>query len=407
MERRAPAAATTDRASPTAAALRAHWTLDPAVRYLNHGSFGACPRAVLDVQAELRARLEREPVLFLHREIEERLDAAKQALARFVGCTPEDLAPIVNATMGVNTVLASLDFEPGDEILVTDHGYNACNNAARRVAERAGARVEVARVPFPLRSSDAVAEAVLARLSPRTRLVVIDHVTSPTGLVFPVERIVREAQRRGALVLVDGAHAPGMIALDVAALGADFYTGNCHKWLCAPKGAAFLWVKREHQERIRPLVISHGANDRRTDRSRFRLEFDWTGTFDPTAFLSVPAALEFLGRLVPGGWDALRARNHALALEGRALLCEALAIPEPAPADMIGSLASVPIADGASAGPPRVFDPLQDELFERHRIEVPVMPWPAPPKRLLRIAAQAYVAREDIAALAEVLRSSR
>jgi isopenicillin-N epimerase len=393
----------------TSAALRAHWTLDPAVRFLNHGSFGACPRVVLDVQAELRAEIEREPVLFLHREAEARLDAAKRALARFLGCDAHDLAKVTNATTGVNTVLASLDLEAGDEILITDHGYPACNNAARRIVERAGARLAVARVPFPLGSSDAVVDAVLGALTPRTRVLVIDHVTSPTGLVFPLERIVPAVKQRGVLVFVDGAHAPGMVALDLERLGADFYTGNCHKWLCAPKGAAFLWVAREHQPRIRPLVTSHGASSTRTDRSRFELEFDWTGTEDPTPFLCVPAALEFLGELFPGGWDELRARNRALALEGRALLCDALGVDAPAPEELIGSLASVPLPDSRpGAGVPLLqSESLHQELFDRHRIEVPVMPWPGPPKRLLRIAAQAYVAREEIAALAEVLRAGR
>ena len=398
--------------SPSATALRAHWTLDPAVRFLNHGSFGACPRAVLDVQSTLRAELEREPVLFMGREIEARVDVAKRALAGFLGCDPHDLARITNATTGVNTVLSALAFGPGDEILVTDHGYMACNNAARRFAERGGAKLVVARVPFPLSSPDEVVDAVLGALTPRTKIAVIDHVTSPTGLVFPVERLVPELKRRGVLAFVDGAHAPGMIPLDLAALGADFYTGNCHKWLCAPKGAAFLWIARERQALVRPLVISHGATSKRSDKSRFELEFDWVGTDDPTAFLCVPAALEFLEKLLPGGWDELRARNHALALEGRALLCEALAIDEPAPAAMLGSLASVPLPDspglrGSPGAGPAYLDPLHLELFERHRIEVPVMGWPAPPARLLRISTPAYVAREDIIALAEVLRAKR
>ena len=397
---------------PSAAELRAHWTLDPAVRFLNHGSFGACPRVVLDVQSALRMELEREPVLFMGRQIEARVDAAKQVLASFIGCEPHDLARITNATTGVNTVLSALDFEPGDEILVTDHGYMACNNAARRFAERGGAKLVVARVPFPLRSDEEVVDAILGALTPRTKIAVIDHVTSPTGLIFPVERLVPELKRRGVLAFVDGAHAPGMIPLDLARLGADFYTGNCHKWLCAPKGAAFLWIARELQSLVRPLVISHGASSRRSDRSRFELEFDWVGTDDPTPFLCVPAALEFLGSLLPGGWDELRARNRALALEGRALLCEALAIEEPAPAAMLGSLASVPLPDspglrGSSGAGPSYLDALHVELFERHRIEVPVMTWPAPPQRLLRISAQAYVAREEIVALAEVLRAKR
>jgi isopenicillin-N epimerase len=392
-------------AMPTVApALREHWTLDPTICYLNHGSFGATPKAVLAVQAELRARMEREPVLFLHREIEGLLDEAKAALAAFVGARAEDLVPVNNATTGVSTVLRSLEFAPSDEILVTDHGYNACNNAADFVAERTGARVVRAAVPFPLRSPDQVVEPILAAVSPRTRLVLVDHVTSPTGLIFPIERLIAPLRERGLLVMIDGAHAPGMLPLDVDALGADFYTGNCHKWLCSPKGAAFLHVRAEHQARIRPLAISHGANSRRQDRSRYRLELDYDGTDDPTAFLSVPAALRFLGALFPGGWSELRRRNRELALAGRALLCDALGIAAPAPEEMIGSLASVPLPDARSKPiEPLGLDPLQLELFQRHHVEVPVMAWPAPPRRLLRISPQAYNTLGEIRALAEAL----
>jgi isopenicillin-N epimerase len=221
--------------------------------------------------------------------------------------------------------------------------------------------------------------------------------------VLPIAELVRALAQRGVDVLVDGAHAPGMVALDVQALGAAYYTGNCHKWLCAPKGAAFLWVRRDLQAQVRPLAISHGANAQRRDRSRFRLELDWVGTDDPSAFLSVPAALDFMGALLPGGWDELRARNHALALQGRRVLMRALGIDAPAPESMIGSLASVPLPDADYDVTRLPVDPLQAALFERHRIEVPVHGWPAPPRRLVRISAQAYNRPEQYAALANAL----
>lgn len=380
------------------------WDLDPAVDFLNHGSFGACPRAVLAAQREWQQRLEREPVLFMHRELEAHLDAARAALARFVGADPDDLAFVANATTGVNTVLRSLPFRPGDELLTTDQEYNACRNALDFVARSAGATVVVVPIQFPIAGPDVVVERVLAQVTPRTRLLLIDAVSSPTGLVFPIERIVREAQSRGVDVLVDGAHAPGQLDLDLRRLGAAYFTGNCHKWMCTPKGSALLHVRRDRQEAIRPLTISHGANSRRTDRSRFRLEFDWPGTFDPTPWLVIPAAVEHVAAMVPGGWAEVRKRNRELALRGRAALLRALAQEPPCPESMVGSLAAVALpASAAPAHPTLGVDPLHLRLFEAHAIEVPVPSWPQPPRRLLRISAQLYNRFEQYERLADAL----
>jgi isopenicillin-N epimerase len=383
--------------------LAALWPLDREVVFLNHGSFGACPTEVLEYQRALRAEMEAEPVRFLSRDLDGRLDVARAALARFVGADPDDLAFVTNATSGVNAVLRSRVFAAGDELLVTDHAYNACRNTLNFVAERSGARVVVATIPFPLRSRDEVVDAVLAKVTPRTRLLLLDHVTSPTGVILPVERLSAALRGRGVDVLIDGAHAPGMVPLNLAALGATYYSGNCHKWLCAPKGSAFLWTRRDRQLDVRPLTISHGANAVRPGRSRFRLEFDWTGTSDPTAWLTVPKAIEYLGGLLPGGWPALMARNRALALEARRLLCDTLNAPLPAPDEMIGSLASIRVPDGPTEVGWRRVDPLQRRLFDAWSIEVPVMTWPAAPRRLLRISAQLYNRREQYERLAQAL----
>jgi isopenicillin-N epimerase len=385
--------------------LARHWTLDPGIDFLNHGSFGACPRPVLEAQAELRARMERQPVQFLARELEGLFDEARGALAAFVGADPDDLAFVPNATSGANTVIRSLVLQPGDELLTTDHAYNACRNALAWHEPR-GVQVTVARVPWPISRPEQVVDAVLGSVTPRTRLLLLDHVTSPTGLILPVRELVSRLDERGIDTLVDAAHAPGMLPLDLRALGAAYYTGNCHKWLCAPKGAAFLHVQRDRQAGIRPLTISHGANAQRPERSRFRLEFDWTGTDDPTPFLCVPHAIRFLGGLLPGGWPELMQRNHGLALRGRTLLCNALGVPPPAPDEMLGSLASVPLPD--YSGPPlrgAWWHPLQKVLLERHRIEVPAMVFPALPKQLVRISAQAYNSEEQYARLASALKA--
>lgn len=381
------------------------WPLDPDVIFLNHGSFGACPTEVLRHQAELRARMEAEPVRFLLRELPDRLAAARQDLGAFVGADADDLAFVTNATSGVNAVLRSLSLAPGDDLLVTDHAYRACRNAIDFVAAGAGARVVVASVPFPVGSPGAVVEAVLATVTPRTRLALLDHVTSPTGLVLPIDDLVAALATRGVDVLVDGAHAPGMLPLDLRGLGAAYYSGNCHKWLCAPKGAAFLWVRRDRQADVRPLTISHGATASQPDRSRFRLEFDWTGTGDPTAWLTVPTCIEYLGSLVEGGWPALRARNRALALEARKLLCEALEVDAPCPDAMVGTLAAVPLPDGSARQLGwRQTEPLQQRLFDHWGIEAPIVSWPAPPRRLVRVSAQLYNDRDQYVRLAAALR---
>jgi isopenicillin-N epimerase len=382
------------------------WPLDPKITFLNHGSFGSCPRVVLDFQREIRDRLERHPVQFLARDLESLLDDARFELARFMGAEARDLVFVQNATAGVNTVLRSLEFESGDELLVTDQEYNACRNALEFVAARARARVVVCPLPFPLQSPDEVVAAVLAKVTPRTRLALIDHVTSQTGLVLPIERLATALRERGVELLVDGAHAPGMVSLDLPRLGAAYYTGNCHKWVCAPKSAAFLHVRRDRQSAIRPLVISHGANSPRRDRSRFQIEFAWVGTTDPTAILSVPAALRFMQSVLPGGWEEARSRNRGLALAARQVLCSALAVAPPAPGEMIGSLASIPLPDGVSEAPPAgplYLDPLQDRLRLEHGIEVPVIPWPAPPRRLLRVSAQLYNSLPQYEFLAQAL----
>lgn len=399
-------------AAPRGSALAQHWDLEPGLDFLNHGSFGACPRAVLAVQDELRRELEAQPVAFLARRLEARFDTAREALADFLGARSDDLVVVANATTGVNTVLRSLAFgsgafEPGDELLTTDHAYNACRNALDFVARRAGARVVVAPVPFPLEDPRQVIDAVMARVGPRTRLALLDHVTSPTGLVLPIAELVAALDDRGVDTLVDGAHGPGMVELGLDVLGAAYYTGNCHKWLCAPKASAFLHVRRDRQERIEPLVVSHGANMRRSGRSRFHDAFDWAGTHDPTAFLALPAALDTMAKMVPGGWPEIRRRNRALALAGREILCRALGVSAPCPDSMIGSLAAVPLPDDPEVKAPTsalYSNPLQQRLVAEHRIEAPIVPWPTPPHRLVRISAQLYDDEAQYRRLGEALR---
>ena len=376
--------------------MKQHWTLDPSITYLNHGAFGATPRVVLEKQNEVRAQMEREPVRFMARELEPLIDASRAELAAFLNADPAGLAFLPNATAGVNAVLRSLDLDKFDELLVTSQEYNACRNVIDYVAGVNGTKVVVADVPFPIASPEVVLERVLEKVTERTRLVLIDHVTSQTALIFPVRELIAALHERGIDTLVDGAHAPGLLPLNLRELSAAYYTGNLHKWVCAPKGAAFLYVRENRRAGVRPALISHGANSPRRDRGRYLLEFDWTGTYDYSPWLCVPEALRFMGSLLPGGWPSIVHRNRELALRARDLLCETLQIEPPAPDSMLGSMAAVPLPDGPS-------DPLQDQLLFEHHIEVPVIPWPAPPKRILRVSAQMYNVFEDYETLASAL----
>lgn len=382
------------------------WLLDPSVAYLNHGSFGACPKAVLEHQSTLRLRLEREPVDFLWRTLPILLREAREGLGSFVGADPEDLAFVPNATAGVNAVVRSLDFSPGDELLTTDHAYGACLKTLEYVASRTGARVVAARVPFPLSGEDDVIGPVLEAVTARTRLALLDHVTSPTALVFPIARLVAELAARGVPTLVDGAHAPGMVPLDLSGLGAAFYTGNAHKWLCAPKGAAFLYVSRDLQRRVHPTIISHGYAPHEGE-ARFRAEFDWTGTSDPTPWLSIPECIRYLGDLLPGGWPELMETNRALALRARALVGEALGVGPPCPDAMIGAMASIPLpapARGSDAG--RLDHESLMNWFRERGVETWLYPWPTAGGKVVRVSAQLYNTEGEYQRLAGLLREA-
>lgn len=372
---------------------RSNWSLDPEITFLNHGSFGACPKVVLDRQQQLRAQLERSPVRFFETALEPLLDEARRELAAFVGADPAQLAFVPNATTGINTVLRSLSFCPGDELLTTNHEYNASRNALEFAAAAAGAKLVVAQVPFPVHSAAEITEAVLASVSAKTRLVLLDHITSQTALIWPLQTLIQQLAQQDIDVLVDGAHAPGQIPLNLTELGAAYYTGNCHKWLCAPKGAAFLYLRPDRQAQIRPLVISHGANSPRTDRSRFHLEFDWVGTTDPSPYLCIPTAIQALAAMLPDGWPAIMARNRALTLAMRAALCQQLQVELPCPDALIGSMAVIPYCgDGAES--------LQAALLKR-QIEVPVIPWQD--QWLIRISTHLHNQAADYAVLAAAL----
>lgn len=371
------------------------WLLDPSITHLNHGSFSAVPVPVFEAQDRWRRQWEADTTEFVVLEWEPALDQSRAALAELVGALPENMVFVANATAGVNIVARSLEFAPGDQILTTNHTYNACRNVLDFVASRTGAEVVSVRVPFPLTDPGEVTERIAAALTPKTRFALIDHITSPTGIVLPIEDIVRMLEETGVAVMVDGAHGPGMVPINLDELGASYYTGNNHKWLSAPKGSAFLWARADRVDGLVPATISHGWNDPRTDRPRFHVLFDYPGAIDVTAHLVMPEAIEFLSGLHDEGLDGLMARNRSLVLSQRRRLEEFLDIESPAPESMIGALAAVPIPDAAAGGPPGFIDPLGRKLRNDYQIQVPIFVWPEAPKRLLRISAAAYNEESD------------
>ena len=377
---------------PYGRTLRRLFRLDEAATFLNHGSFGLTPLTVLAAQEALRAEMERQPVQFLSRvTLQPRLRAAAGQLAAFLGAAGEDLVFVDNATTGVNAVLRSFVLRPGDEVLVTDHTYPAVRNAVRFVCERAGASIVEAKLPFPAQSSDAIVAAVTAALTDRTRLAIFDLVSSASAIIMPVAALSRVCRDAGVRVLVDAAHGPGMLDLDLPALQADWVSGNAHKWLFAPKGCALLWAAKEAQQDLHPTVISHGFEQ------GFTNEFDWTGTRDPTAWLAMPAALDFYRSMGDG---TLRARNHALAVAAGEMLAKRWGTMTGAPAAMAGAMAVVRLP-GRSPATLAAAQAVHDRLWQKYHIEVPVMSigqalW-------VRVSAQIYNDLEDYEKLAVAL----
>jgi isopenicillin-N epimerase len=383
------------------------WSLDHDMVFLNHGSFGATPTSILAKQQALRARMESEPVRFMVRELETLYMENKKALASFLHADADDMVFVKNATMGVNTILQSLRFEPGDEILTHSHVYGACYNTLVHHANKWGAELKIAQVPFPIEAAEQVTEVIRQAISPKTKLLLIDHITSPTGLVFPVDDIVSMAEGMGVEVLVDGAHAPGMLDLNIVKINASYYTGNCHKWICSPKGSAFLHVRKDKQAKIFPLQISHTHDHPETEAARWSAQFFWPGTDDNTAYCCLKDSIEFMGNLMPGGWPALRERNRNLAIEAREMLCKTLDIQAPAPDSMIAQLVTLPWAKAIDM--PYYFNsvhPLGEKLFNEFHIEIPVFQFGAPDKMSwFRISPQAYNSMEQYAYLAKCLKS--
>jgi isopenicillin-N epimerase len=365
-------------AAPSPEELRREFLLDPEVAFLNHGSFGACPRRVIDRYQAWQRELESEPIDFLDRRLPDLLATARTALATYVGCAEQDLAFVQNATTGVNLAARSLTLAPNDEVLATDLEYGACDLAWDWVCRRAEAHYVRAPIPLPLDDPSEVVDALFAEATDRTRVVYVSHVTSTTGLVLPAEEIVARARALGLVTVVDGAHAPAQVPIDLAALGADYYAGNAHKWLSAPKGAGFLHVQPEHQESVDAAIVSWGY----TEGNGFCERIEKQGTRDPAAWLTVPDAIRFQAER---DWDAVRARSRELARGARRDLCDLLGTEPIAPDSMLAQMAAVRLPHSAPD--------LSERLFTHDRIEIPIS---GTENDLLRISIAGYTTRAEL-----------
>lgn len=370
--------------------LKALFRLDPDICFLTHGTYGACPNEVFDVYQDWQARLERQPVAFMDfRHLGVRLQEARQALADELGARADDLVPVVNATAGLNIVARSLPLGPGDEILTTEHEYAALDKTWAFVAARTGAVIRRVTVPLPLSSDAAFTQAILDGMTGRTRVLFLSHVTSPTALLFPIERAVAAARTRGIWTVIDGAHAPGQIPLNLTALGADFYAGNCHKWMMAPKGSAFLHARPEVQALLSPAIISHGwtadgASPGPMGHPAFVDAFQFQGTRDHAAFLSVPAAIRFRRS---HGWDGVAARCRDLAQETAARVARLTGLPAiAAPEFCAPQMVAMPVPDCDTLA-------TRDRMVGEFGIEVPAPRWNG--RSFIRLSVQGYNTREE------------
>lgn len=375
---------------PPASPLASAFMLDPEIVYLNHGSFGACPAAVLDAQQAHRDRVEADAMRFYLYDLWPGMDRSRAALGGLINAESSDLVFLPNATSAVATVIANIDLRPGDEVVVTNFAYPACINNLRRACERSGATLVVVELPWNPIDADSVVGAIMGRVSERTRLALFSLITSATAVRLPVERLIREMHARGVETLLDAAHGPGCVPMDIAAWGPVYCTGNAHKWLCSPKGCAFLYVRRDMQEGFRPLVLSNDAYNlqpaiERSGRSRFNHEFDYMGTDDRTPMLTLAGAIETLGSFFDGGINGLMSHNRGLCLAARDLLCDALGTEAMVPDSMLGPLAVVEIP--APSMDPRT---LRERLMAEYRIESMIVPNPGGVTPMIRVSPQVY-----------------
>ncbi len=377
--------------------LKQHFLLDPAVTFLNHGSFGATPKPVFEVYQEWQLRLERQPVLFLGRDCDQLLHESRVELGKYLNADPQDLVYIPNATHGVNIVARSLSLVSEDQVLTSDHEYGACDYTWDFICGKSGANYIHQRIPLPVHSDEEIIKQFWQGVTPQTKVIYLSHITSPTALKIPVEQICQRAKRAGILTVIDAAHSPGQIPFDLQALGADIVTGNCHKWMLGAKGAAFLYVRRELQDLIEPLVVSWGYKPTAETSTGFRFidKLQWTGTKDPAAALTIPAAIQFMQE---NNWADVQIECHALLRDALERICNLTGLSPLYPFD-----SNYYAQMGIAPLPPSNIAILKSRLYDEYKIEVPLIQWQG--RQFARISVQGYNSQEDIDKLVNALKT--
>ncbi|KAI1353949.1 pyridoxal phosphate-dependent transferase [Xylaria sp. FL0043] len=381
------------------------WQIRSDIVYLDNGAFGACPAVVVEEQQNIRRWIEENPHEFFERNYISSWENSRRILADFLHAEASDLVFTPGATHGMNVVIQSQTFDAGDEIITTNHAYSSVRLVLDHVAKIHGATVVVVDIPLEVSGQDAVLQRILASVTPRTRFAVIDHVPSRSGLIFPAKEIVSELAGLGIDTLVDGAHAPGMIPLNITDINAAYYVANCHKWMCVPRGVGFLHVRRDRAQGIKPLVIARSPFVvNKSKHSHLEHSFGWMGTYCPSAVLTLPTSISYLRTVLPGGYIGLITRNHDLTVLARRIICRTLGISLPCPDSMIGAMATIPLPD--SPGPEQEgMLPIQQTLWREHGIVIPIYSWPSYPKRVMRLSVQAYNSLDQYLRLANCLRA--
>lgn len=384
------------------------WHLRRDIVHMDHGSSGACPIEVLEHQNTLRWDLDRGSPEFFLSSWSPRHRASKEALARFINADYDELLLTPGSTLGLNIVTQSQQFQPGDELLTTNHAYSSVTMLLKHVAKRDGANVIIAKVPFPVASPDEIIDSILACVTERTKFAIIDHIVSRTGLVFPIQRIVKELADRGVETLVDGAHGPGQVQVDMHAIGAAYYTSSCHKWMCAPRGVGFMYARHDRISRLKPLIIARSGHWRDSEGSTYtRLEhtFEWNGCHDPSGVHSMPKIIHFLETALPGGHAAMVKRNHELAVAARRQVLDILGIEIPCPDEMMANMVTFALPDSVLPEALGIL-PLCKVLWEKDRAEIQCYHWPAYPKRIFRFSVQLHNSLEQYIWLADKIKGA-